>query len=195
METRKVPVCEGYDATANPRVASFAGQLDDQLRRLKEDVAGLEVRHLEWQVHPGTNTVGMLLAHLAVVDLWWMVLAPQGNLPDAQSDRYMVETIGIEMSGDGLPIPPDGRHPQSLAGKTLEAYLQMMDRARAATHEVMRGWTDADLGTTFTLRERPITREWTAYHVLEHFCGHYGQILMLLHFMRDAGVLPKAAEA
>lgn len=122
----------GYDATANPRITSFAAQLDDQLALLKKNTAGLETHHLEWQPHPGVNTVGMLLAHLAVVDA-----------------------------------------------------------ARAATHGELRKWRDTDLAGAFPLRDRSISREWSLYHVLEHFSGHHGQILLLKHLMRDAGVLPR----
>ena len=77
MIERKLSVPDGYDAIANPRIASFAAQLEDQMIRLKIDVEGLDVRQLEWQPHKGVNTIGMLLAHLAVVDLWWLHLAPR----------------------------------------------------------------------------------------------------------------------
>ncbi|MEZ4652778.1 MAG: hypothetical protein R3E12_04015 [Candidatus Eisenbacteria bacterium] len=130
---RRLTVPEGYDAAANPRVASFAAQLDDQLSRLKKDVAGLEVRHLEWQPHNGINTIGMLLAHLAVVDV---LVDAAGSLetPEAECDAIMRDTIGILMDDDGLPLAPEAAHPASLAGKSLEDYLAMIDRARAATH-------------------------------------------------------------
>ena len=65
--------------------------------------------------------------------------------------------------------------------------MQMLDAARASTHGVLRTWRDADLRSTFVLRDRTISREWTIYHVLEHFSGHFGQILLLIH-MRRAGV-------
>ena len=32
------------------------------------------------------------------------------------------------------------------------------------------------------------SHRWVLYHVLEHFAAHYGQILSLLHCMRDCGV-------
>jgi hypothetical protein len=186
---RKLAVPEGYDPAANPRVASFAAQLDDQLTRLKKDTAELEVRHLEWQPHPGVNTAGMLIAHLAVVDVWWMRLAPR-ETPEAECDGIMREIIGISMDDDGLPLAAGGGHPKSLAGRTLADYVRMLDAARAVTHQELRQWRDAGLSGTFQLRDRVITREWTAYHVLEHFAGHYGQILLLKHWMRDAGLLP-----
>lgn len=190
MIERKLVAPGGFDPAANPRVASFAGQLDDLLVRLRKAVAGLETRHLEWQPQTGMNTIGMLLAHLAVVDVWWMRIAPHG-IPVEDSEPIMREIIGIGMDDDGLPLPVHGRHPASLAGKPLEEYLGMIDRARAATNAELQRWSDADLATTFRLRDRVITREWTVYHVIEHFAGHFGQILLLEHMMRDAGLLPQ----
>ena len=188
MIERKLAVPEGYDAVANPRVASFAAQLEDQSRRLKADTEALEVRHLEWQPHRGVNTVGMLLAHLAVVDLWWLRVAPH-QAPEPESDRIFREVIGIGADDDGLPLAADGPHAATLAGKTFADYWSLMERARAAGHAELRRWKDSELGQTYQLRDRIITREWTVYHVLEHFAGHYGQILLLKHLMRDAGVL------
>jgi uncharacterized damage-inducible protein DinB len=80
-----------------------------------------------------------------------------------------------------------------LKGWTLTDYLRALDAARAATHEVLRGWRDADLLSTYELRGRTHSYEWTLYHVLEHFAGHYGQILLLEHLMRDAGLLPRTS--
>jgi uncharacterized damage-inducible protein DinB len=187
---RKLSTPVGYDFAANPRIASFAAQLDDQLALLKRNTAELETRHLEWQPHAGVNTVGMLLAHLAVVDMWWIRIAPH-RLEQPDAEAVMKEALGISMDDDGLPLAAEGRHPAALAGKSLGDYLQMIDAAREVTHRELRQWRDADLAGTFSLRERNISREWTLYHVLEHFAGHHGQILLLKHFMRDAGLLPR----
>jgi hypothetical protein len=185
---RKLITPEGYDPAANPRVASFAAQLGDQLTILRKNTADLETRHLEWQLHPGVNTAGMLLAHLAVVDVWWIRLAPHETPPE-ECDGIMRDIIGIAMDDDGLPLSRDGKHPQTLTGKTINDYMRMIDAARAVTDRELRQWRDTDLARTYRLRDRTISREWTAYHVLEHFCNHHGQILLLRHLMRDAGVL------
>lgn len=187
---RRLTVPAGYDTGRNPRLASFAAQLDDQLSLLKKNTADLDTRHLEWQHHLGLNTIGMLLAHLAVVDVWWMRIAPRQE-PETEHERITREIIGIGPDDDGMPLSPGGRHPASLAGKGIADYLRMIDAARVVTHGELRGWKDEDLPTTFTLRDRIISREWAVYHVLEHFAGHYGQILLLKHLVRDAGLLPQ----
>lgn len=193
MKERKLTHSAGYDFARNPRLASFAAQLDDQLALLRAKLHGLETRHLEWQPHPGMNSIGMLLAHLAGVDVWWISIAPHGTA-ESEYDNVCRAIIGIALDDDGMPAGSDARHPDTLAGRSLADYLSMLDRARAASHAVLRTWSDADLESSYSFRDGLITREWTVYHLLEHFCGHYGQILLLLHLMRDAGVLVEATK-
>ena len=193
MKERKLPTPDGYDLSTQRMVSMFAGQLDDQLRLLKEAVADLRTVHLEWQPQPGFNTVGMLLAHLAVVEVFWINVATASIPLEPDGDNLILKTIGIRMDDDGLPQKPDSHHASTLCGKTLEEYLKMLDLARRSIHATMRTWHDADLESTYFRpdRDMTITRSWTVYHVLEHFAAHFGQILLLKHMMRDAGVLEK----
>lgn len=189
MDTRSIGWPDGYDRNSQRIVGLFAAQLDDQLANLKRDVAGLSTLQLEWQLRPGMNTVGMLLAHLAVVEVFWLNVAIREMPPDAEREKYVRSIVGISFDDDGIPLAADAVHPKALEGRTLESYLQMLDRARASVHGELRHWRDEDLEKTFVRKDRPITRSWTLYHVLEHFAAHYGQILILKHMMRDIGVL------
>lgn len=189
MNELRLSAPSGYDAQSNPRVASFAAQLDDQLRRLKKDVEMLEPKHFEWQPRPGMNTIGMLLAHLAIVDLWWLDVAPR-ELDEPAAEARFREVIGIGGDDDGMPVAATGTHPATLAGKSFADYWKLIEQARAAAHASLSSWTDADLDATYARGPRQVSREWTAYHVLEHFAGHYGQVLLLKHMLRDAGLLP-----
>ena len=47
-------------------------QMDDQSRRLTEHTRGATADELAWQPAPGLQTIGMLLAHIAVVEVYWM---------------------------------------------------------------------------------------------------------------------------
>lgn len=188
---RKLIIPPGYDPRESPRVASFAAQLEDQLVLLKKNTADLGVLQLEWQPHLGTNTIGMLMAHLALVDIWWLRILPR-EVPIEEHEQITREIVGIGMDDDGMPVPAGGRHPASLAGKTAQDYRRMIDAAREATDKELRTWKDPDLASTYTFRDLVITREWTIYHILEHFSAHHGQILLLKHLMRDAGILAAA---
>jgi len=191
MEIRKLDIPSGYSPTNQRMVGLFAAQLDNQSWRLKKDLDGLTTEHLEWQSRPGMNTIGMLLAHFAIVELFWINVATHEIPLEPDGDDLIKRITGIRMDDDGLPLKEVGKHPQSLAGRSLEDYWKMLDAARAEVHNELGKWTDSDLERTFALRDKQITRSWTVYHVLEHFAAHYGQILMLKHMMRDAGVLAK----
>jgi len=165
----------------------FLAQLDDQTRRLTEDTRGLTRTALEWQPALGMNTIGMLLAHLAIVEVHWMQVGPLGRSP-SRTD----ETLGITVDDDGMPLPPRGRPPKGLAGRTLKYYDDLIARARSYTREVSATLTDADLDREVTRTRRDgkvqvLNLRWVFYHVLEHFAGHYGQILLLRHQIRAMG--------
>ena len=187
MIKREIKIPRGYDTKTQMRVGLFAAQLDDQLKRLKNNVKGLTVKQLEWQQRPGMNTVGMLLAHLALVEVWWINLAPTGMPWETEGKKMIQKICGFE--DDGLPMPPDGRHVEYVRGYTAEKYLDVLAKARRSAHRDLKEWHDRDLDKLYRLNKRQFSRMWTLYHLLEHFAAHFGQILLLKHMMRDAGVL------
>jgi hypothetical protein len=54
--------------------ASCFAQLDDQSARLTEDTRQLTPEAIAWQPAPGMNTIGMLLAHIAIVEAFCRLL-------------------------------------------------------------------------------------------------------------------------
>ena len=86
---------QGYDPDTQAIVGLMAASLDDQSRRLREMVAGLEVEHLEWQERPGRNTIGMLMAHLAVAQIGGLCVGCAG-LPQDDFKRVVHERLGID---------------------------------------------------------------------------------------------------
>ena len=186
MPDHLLAVPEGYDPDSQAIVGLMVASLDDQSRRLRETVAGLEVEHLEWQERPGRNTIGMLMAHLAGTEIGWLYVGCAGLSQD-HIKRVMQEHLGLDHAA-GMPLPEDGIHPESLTGWDLEGYLDLLARARTATHELLKSWDDPSLDKTFSGGEMTISHRWVLYHLLEHFAAHFGQILSLLHCMRDHGV-------
>ncbi|SYZ72490.1 hypothetical protein TRIP_C20605 [Candidatus Zixiibacteriota bacterium] len=189
MKKRELKIARGYNPKTQAKIGLFAAQLDDQLTRLKKIVADLTVEQLQWQLRPGMNTIGMLLAHLSVVEVWWIKIAPAEMPWEPKGKALLQKTCGIE--DDGLPLPADGVHPSYLQGFTIDKYFQVLARGRRSIHTEMKKWHDRDLDKFYKLGEEHMTRTWTLYHVLEHFCSHLGQIQILKHLMRDAGVLEK----
>lgn len=162
----------------------FMAQLDELSQRMHNDLRDIAPSELEWQPMPGMNTIGMLLTHLAIVEVFWTQIGVMGVPEDSQS------VLGIGLYDDGLPFPEGGLAPAHLAGKSLSYFADLFDRARAYMKRAAVGLSDADLETMRTRTRHTGAQEelnvrWVIYHVLEHFAGHYGQILLLRHQFRD----------
>ncbi len=172
--------------TASPLAGLFLWQLDDQSRRLTEDTRGALAAELEWQPGPGMNTIGMLLAHIAAVEVGWIRAAVLGL------DRDSGEVLGLTKRQIDIPLPDGAAPPASLACRELAYYDDLLARARAFARASVAPLTDTDLDRRF---RTPATWEpgnefegtigWALYHVLEHEAGHYGQINLLRHQYRS----------
>jgi uncharacterized damage-inducible protein DinB len=163
--------------------ASFIAQLDDQSGRLARATRDLTPEELGWQPRPGMNTIGMLLTHLAIVEVWWTAFATDYD-PEA-----FERTLGIGADDDGMPLAEDGTPPAGLQGKDLAYYDALLERARTFVKEQLATLSEAAMEgererTRADGTKRVITTRWILYHILEHFAGHFGQILLLRHLYR-----------
>jgi len=169
------------DGFRSREVARFLWQMDEQRRRLLADTRGLEFADLEWQCAPGMNSIGMLLAHVAVAETH---LAQVGLLGEA--DGHPRDVIGIGVEEEGLPLPPGSPPSPALAGRPLAYFDDLLARAREHTHRVARELADADLEVD-VVRPRPdgsqrvFNKGWVLYHMLDHEAGHHYQINLLRH--------------
>ena len=160
---------------------SFYVQMLDQDRILFDSLKGITPQELEWQPERGMNTIGMLLAHNAIVDVFWTQLAILGL-----KEHDSMPALGIGMDDDGLPLAPDAGPPPNLNGKPLAYYEDLISRGRAYVKDAWSQVTDADMEKE-TARERPdgsrriLNVRSAMYHILEHFAGHRGQIQLLRH--------------
>src|SRR6266850_2170871 len=147
---------------------SFLAQLDDQLRRLREETRGLTPEDLIWQPAPGMNTIGMLLTHLAIVEVYWTKVVVEND-----KSGSVQAVLGIGEDDDGMPIADGAPAFPLLNGKDLAFYDDLLDRARSYFKQVTKDRPDEDMDREFT-RERPdgsqrvLNVRWYYYHVLEH---------------------------
>jgi DinB superfamily len=180
-------VLEAADGFKSAEAASFIAQMDDLSRRLRADTRDLTPQMLGWQPAPGMNTMGMLLAHNAIVEVFWTGLV----LDDLQRDAVpYVSILGVSGDDDGMPMPEAGLPPAAIANKDIAFFDDLLDRARANLKRAARTLDDAAMERQVT-RTRPdgtarvVNVRWTIYHMLEHFSGHYGQVLLLKHLYRS----------
>jgi uncharacterized damage-inducible protein DinB len=182
VEREVLHVPTGYACAV---AASTMAQLDDQSERLIKDLAGITPAELEWQPGRGMNTIGMLLAHNAIVEVLWSQVGVAGVPLDTQA------VLGLDArTGDGMPIPEGGVPPAHLAGKPASYYLDLLERARAFAKQKAMAVQDSELEMmrSRTRRDGTVNEfnvRWVLYHMVEHFAGHYGQILLLRHQYRD----------
>jgi uncharacterized damage-inducible protein DinB len=181
VKTSHIAVPRGRSREAS----SFYAQLDDQSHLLLQDLRGISAAELQWQPKRGMNTIGMLLAHIAIVEVFWVNIAIERE-PGAGIQKV----LGIDRDDDGMPLPAGEAPPAVLRGRTLAWYAARLARARTWAKRTVRGWPDASM-ERFILRTRRdgtrtrVSRRWILYHLLEHQAGHYGQILLLRHWYRD----------
>jgi len=168
-----------------PEVASFLAQLDDLSRMMLRDVRGITPAELAWQSQPGHNTIGMLLAHIAVVEVHWTLVAIE-----AWSREEVGRRLKFGLDDDGLPLKRRGTPPAHLRGKTLAFYTALLRRARSIVKKEFARYRPADVtrNVTRTRANGQVTHQdarWILYHLVEHLAGHYGQILLLHHQYAD----------
>jgi hypothetical protein len=153
---------------------------------LEDDIKGITPHELAWQSAPGHNTIGMLLAHLAIVETYWtMIGVDRVEVPDVKVH------LGIGMDDDGMPLPPGAVPPAWLHGKTMRWYRGLFQKSRPY---VVKSWArlkDAEMTKKIGRKRKNGDRVWTdprwvLFHIVEHLAGHIGQILLIRHQYRDA---------
>lgn len=169
---------------ASPTVARYVAQLDDQTRRLVAATAALGVADLAWQSAPGTNTIGMLLAHIAYAEAHLTAIGLEGR-PTSDTKA----AIGISEEDEGMPLAPGAPPSPALAGRDVAFFHDALARARAGLKRAAAPLTEADLAREI-VRTRPdgmrrvFTVDWVLYHLLEHEAMHHGQVLLLAHLRK-----------
>jgi uncharacterized damage-inducible protein DinB len=167
----------GYAST---HVGSCVAGLDELRSRLLDAVRDLTPAELAWQPRPGANTIGMLLAHVAVAETH---LAQVGLL--GERDGHVHDVIGITVEDEGLPLAADAPPSPALDGKTLAFYADLLARSGAHTRSAATGLADDVLDADIVRPARAdgthriFTRRWVLFHMLEHAAGHLGQVQAL----------------
>jgi len=162
--------------------ASLAfAQLEDLTRRLWALVESADAKELAWQPAPGMNTIGMLIAHIAIAEVYW-------GSELTQKAFICEQVIGIGPDDDGMPLAESAPPPPNLAGKSLPYYHDLVMRAREHTRTVLEPLADDDLTRLLERRSPKGTRvlngRWILFHMVEHLGGHLGQIGLLRHLHR-----------
>jgi uncharacterized damage-inducible protein DinB len=176
VETRIVPA----PGCRSREVAVKVSEIAAVHALLREASEGLTPAELERQPAPGRNTLGMLLAHVAVAETH---LGQVGLL--AERDGHVHDVLGIGAEDDGLPLAAGAAPPAALAGRDLAFFHDLLERAHAHTRQACAGLEDADLAASIVRPPRPdgtervFDRRYILFHMVEHAALHLGQLRAL----------------
>jgi len=145
--------------------------------KLRQAVVAIPADRLWHRAADGSNSAGNLLLHLAGNVRQWVV-SGIGGAPDVRArDAEFAATGG--MGG--------------------EALLEHLEKTLSEVDAVLARLTPESLGETRLIQGRETTVFSALYHVVEHFSGHVGQIILLaklyapgqLRFYEDLGGLAR----
>lgn len=134
-------------------------------------VQKLSIEQLDHLQDENSNSIGMLLNHIAAVEVWYQAFTFEGR------DWFANEEEAAEW-GDALQLNEQAK--ELARGKSLEYYVEKLDSARAKTLEGFKKRDDMWL-----MEEKPFWRDEPAnhyfmwFHVAEDEINHRGQIRWL----------------
>ena len=130
-------------------------------------VDGLTMAELDHLQDAESNSIGALLAHMAVVERSYQVLTFEERLMSAdETESWSV----------ALKLGPDAR--RVLRGQPLEHYLSNLSEAREETLKALAARDDDWLERSVSIAPR-INAHWAWFHVAEDEINHRGQIRWL----------------
>jgi len=139
-------------------IESYLSFLNDLRGQVKTLLEGLPQEALDWRPLDGqgelaTNSLAVMMIHLAGSEAFWMkeIIGKQSIRRDRDAE-FVVKGLGF----------PD------LAAK-LEAGAK-------ETTAILSSLTIAQLEETRKFRERTVTVRWAILHVIEHFAMHVGHM-------------------
>jgi uncharacterized damage-inducible protein DinB len=159
-----IEVVEGCE----PEIGRLVWLLEVARQRLKERLAGLDQRVLDFQL-PNENSIGTLLYHIAAIEMDWLyeeVLEGEAFPPE------VAELLCFDLrDGEGRLTVVNGR--------SLDEHLHVLDRTRHYLLEVFRQMDLADFRRVRQFENYSCTPEWVLHHLIQHETEHRGQIMTI----------------
>ena len=150
-----------------PMISRVVGILSFARHTTLAAVEGLSITELDHLHDDASNSIGALLAHLAVVERGYQCLTFEERRASAQ------EQASWEPA---LTLGAEGR--RCLRGKPLEDYLQELDEVRRRTLAGLVARDDEWLERTLTAAPA-MNAHFAWFHVAQHEINHRGQIRWL----------------
>lgn len=160
------------DPALPPRLSHFWSEFEKSRSDTKHAIAGLEPQDLSWKALHKSNSIGMLLLHVAVVELDWMV----HDVARQKVDPRLHQELMMEQVEESSVLYDPGE-------QSLEWYVSRLDETRELTRRVMGGLDETEL-EGWRPADRPgvhyeLQVGWILAHLIQHEAAHRGQIQLL----------------
>jgi hypothetical protein len=162
LHVAPVPGCE-------PEIGRWLWALQEARARTVGLVQNLDQKVLDWEGPDGRdNAIGSLLYHIALAEMEWLFLnLLQQKIPESIQADF--PHPGEDAEGRLARVP----------GVPLEHHLERLETSRellvAAIQPMsVREWRRSR--RPLDRRDREVSPEWVAFHLLEHEAGHGFQI-------------------
>jgi uncharacterized damage-inducible protein DinB len=152
-----------------PHISRLVCMMEFVRQETLEAVAGLTQEQLDYLVSPQSNTVGMLLAHVANLEKWWQSHTFEGNTTFWNHPAGRLGEVGR----------------QHIHSHGLDYYLTELSEARQKTLAELSKRDDAWLHETapFFSNGKIMNNYFKWFHVLEDEINHRGQNLLIRRLM------------
>ncbi len=160
--------CIEPDARYSPQIGALVEMMNYARMTTLQAVKDLTTVGLDAVPEGFSNSIGMLLAHIAAVDRMYHHVALLGRPFEEASEAIRG---GLSMGKNGTP-PPNGQ--------SLETLLAELEASRAATLEVFATKDDGWLASRLPASGwDDMNQHWAWFHVMEDEVSHRGQIRIL----------------
>jgi len=120
-----------------------------------------------WQPHRGMHSIGAVMLHIILVEIFWFEHFVLG-LPYDPEEMKLLKAEETKVDDWCWPEPP--REP-------ISWYFDLHDRIRARSLEGIKNWPTADSTKEHHGTQR--TMRWVLGHVIQHEAYHGGQAVLL----------------
>jgi uncharacterized damage-inducible protein DinB len=160
----------------SPTIGRLVGMLTYARSTTLAAVEGLKLSELDHVHDEGSNSIGALLAHLAVTERSYGILTFEERVLSAEEN---------ERWSTAIKLGEQARH--ALRGYDVEHYLEELAAARRVTLEGLAARDDPWLERTVAAAPK-LNAHWVWFHVAEHEIHHRGQIRWLRARLRKGQI-------
>jgi uncharacterized damage-inducible protein DinB len=165
-----------------PTIGRLVGMLTYARTTTLAAVKGLSIAELDHLQDDSSNSIGALLAHVAVVERGYQILTFEERRPTTREQTAWEPALTLGAEARRL-----------LRGKPLESYVHELSEVRRVTLEGLAARDDAWLERTLSAAPA-MNSHWAWFHVAEDEINHRGQIRWLRKRLGSAATGPGAAD-